>query len=508
MRRAGAFGLLLAVALGLPARAEAPEPAGSGAALARLEAAAERHPDDPDLAWALALRLLEADRPQEAAERLRAFEARWPGLRPSATLELGRALYAAGSDAEALIALERALARDPADAAAHLYRGLVLRRLGRAQEAETALAEAARLAPELAAETLLLRALSRLETGDEAAAEGFLRDSIELDPQGESAQRARLILGDDASLWPSWISLQLHGGMEHDSNVTLDSGTDLPGLVSSRRDDRRVWGTGLLLRPLQGERFGLTLGAFYDQSEHDELDSYDTRRELGFVSARWRTSPRTLLRLDSLVSRTRLDDRRYERDRLVRPNLLIALGERVGVLRLYSEWEQVSYHEEPLFDSLERDGTALGGGVEHTVPIPGWEQAWGALDLRFRRLETDARRDLLGFESPYDHDAWTASLRVHLPLWWGFSAESHLSLGHERYAHRNLYDFLTDDGVGNPDPRERRDTLLEGGLALVRPITRFARAELVWRGFSRVSNVDVYDYDRRVLGFYLRLQTP
>lgn len=504
--RGPAATLLLAVGLAFPAPGAEPALPGTDA-LARLEAAALQHPDDPDLAWALASSLLRAGRAEEAAERLRAFEERWPELRPSAPLERGRALYAAGRDAEALEALDRALARDPAAALAHLYRGLSLRRLGRTAEAEAALGEAARLAPELAAETLLLRALSRLETGDEDGARGLLRDSIELDAGGEVAGRARLLLGDDTG-WPSWISASLYGGVEYDSNVTLDSGTDLPGLTSSRRDDRRVWGAMLTLRPVRTERFGLALGAVYDQSEHAELDSYDTRRELGFASASWRTSPRTLLRFDGVVSQTRLDDRRYERDRLLRPNLLIALGDRAGVLRLFGEWEQLSYHEKPVFESLERDGRALGGGIEHLAPLPGWQDAWGALGLRFRRLETDAERDLLGFESPYDHDAWTASLRVHLPLWWDFAAEAQLSIGWERYAHRNLFEFLTDDGVGNPDPRKRRDTLLEGSVALVRPITRFARAELVWRGSSRISNVDVYDYDRRVLGLYLRVQTP
>jgi hypothetical protein len=67
--------------------------------------------------------------------------------------------------------------------------------------------------------------------------------------------------------------------------------------------------------------------------------------------------------------------------------------------------------------------------------------------------------------------------------------------------------MITDDGVGTLDPRKRRDWLIEGRLSIGRRLGRFLRLELGYRGTHRISNVDVYGYDRHVVGLYIRATT-
>ena len=80
------------------AMAEMPEPA----ALERLRQVAAAHPDDPDLAWALARELADGGDPDAALGALRRFRERWPDRRPEAARILGRLLHETGRDEEAV----------------------------------------------------------------------------------------------------------------------------------------------------------------------------------------------------------------------------------------------------------------------------------------------------------------------------------------------------------------------------------------------------------------------
>jgi len=492
----------LVLALGLAAAAAA----APGSDLARLEAAAARHPDDPDLAWALARALAEAGRSRAAEQRVSAFVARWPQQRAEAWLWLGRWRYERGEDAAAVEALEHALSLEPS-ATAHLYLGLALRRQGALEPAERQLRRAAELEPELASETLLLSGLGRLREGDAQAGERLLAEAIARDPEGEAARSARLVLEGRVRPEPRRLRLEAWSGVDFDSNVTLESG-DLPGPGSDHEDVRFSWGASArTLQPL-GERGALEAGARYDQSAYLELDAYDSQRFLGFLSLHWRVGPRVALRLDGRVDHARLDDAPYLLAEAVRPNLLLGFGERWGVLRLFAEGERLDYHEQPFISSLERGGWRYGGGLEHTGLLPLRPGAWLALGAGYARLDTTARRDLLGFDGAYDHDRWRGSLRSHWPLVWGFEADTSLFLDGELYAHRNVVDALTAGGVGTTDPCKRRDLVLNAGLALTRPVNRWVDLQLVYAYTNRDSNVELYAYDRSVGGLSVRVHTP
>jgi tetratricopeptide (TPR) repeat protein len=473
--------------------------------LARLVLAADSYPDDPDLAWAAAIALARAGDPV-AIDRLAAFEARWAALRPEVAFELGKALAVAGRDTEALAAFDRALAREPESGVTLLHRALVLRRLGRGEEADRDLERAAALEPELAPEALLVRGVLHAERGDRSEAERLLLGAVELDAGGEAARRARILLGGRPSgLAGGRLSLLAQSGFEYDSNVTLDSGLPILGSGSNRQDVRSTFAAGALLQALRSERASLTLGYRFDGSLHVDLSDYDLENHLLLASAGLRASERTLARLDGIYDYARLDRDGYAQTLLVRPNLYVALGERVGLLRVYGDVGRQTYLEQPSLSSLDRDGLVWGVGLEHAVPVPGFAGAVATVGGRYSRLGTDAETDLLGFEGAYDHARSEGGLALEAPLPGRLRGRASFGIGRERYDNDNVIDFLTDDGEGTLSPVPRRDWVTDASLVLVRPLNRFLDVETGWRFTYRDSNVDLYTYDRHVFGVQFRV---
>ena len=264
----------------------------------------------------------------------------------------------------------------------------------------------------------------------------------------------------------------------------------------------------MTLRPLRGERFGLDLGLRYDQSTHADLSAYDTRRVLGAVGSRYRLGPRLALRLDSWVGWTLLDEEPYLLETALRPSLLVGIGGRAGVLRFDAEGERLDYEERPFIQSLNRDGWSYGGGFEHIVPVPLREGSWVAWTGAYTRRDTEAGTDLLGFDGAYDHDRFGALVRLHVPVAWQLDADARLAFDAERYDNANVIDAVTDNGVGRPDPRRRSDDVWNVGLALTRPLGRLTELELSWGFTDRASNVDLYAYDRHIVGLTVRVHTP
>jgi hypothetical protein len=327
--------------------------------------------------------------------------------------------------------------------------------------------------------------------------------------EGDAARAARLVLeGAPGARRPPFVSLEAFAGVQFDSNVTLESGVDLPGAGRDQDDVRFAWGGGATLRPVRGERLGVDVGVRYDESSHVDLSAYDTRRVLGFASGRQRVGARFALGLEGWVGYTTLDDEPYLLEGALLPSLTLALGRRAGLLRLHGSGQRLEYDPEPLFSSLERDGWSYGGGLEQILPLPLREGAWLSWGGGYTRRDTEAGRDLLGFDGAYDHDRFGALARVHVPLPWLLRADLRAAFDAERYDHANVIDGLTDGGVGRPDPRKRRDDVFGVGALLARPLWGSSELELSWSFCDRDSNVDLYAYDRHVVGMTVRVFTP
>jgi tetratricopeptide (TPR) repeat protein len=492
---------ILAVALLIPglARAELKD----DSELVRLDEFATRYPDDPDLAWAYITALEERALADRAIEKLQAFRTRWPTRRPEAAMELGRLLYSRGSYEEALGALEDGIYQEPRTASSRLYRGLSLRALERRDEAENEFRVAAVLEPALEPETLLLRAIGKLEVGEDDKGEALLREAIALDPSGEIGKRAKFLLGAgaDAPTSGKRVTFRAYSGVEIDTNVTLDSGTSLSA-STDESDSRMVWGAGLQFRALESERGHLTLGYDYGESSHEDLKTYNLQNHVVYASALLKASNRLMLRLDGIAADAHLDNQRYLRSWSVEPNFFLNLGERAGLSRLYARVERLNYHEAPLFKSLEQGGTTYSLGIKHYISLPWPRQAWASLGTELSRLNSTASRDALGFKGAFDNRRGDGELRLHLPLVWQLEADVIGRYVSERYVNRNIVDRLAQPGRAD----HRRDRTRELSVALTRPLTGRTKIELRWHGIRQHSNVDVYDYNRQIMGVYLRAE--
>jgi tetratricopeptide (TPR) repeat protein len=488
--------------------AAAPAPAAPSAAdLARIDAAAAEHGVDPDLAWTSAIAHVRAGDPS-GVERLTDFQTRWPGLRPDEDLEIGKALADSGRDGEALAAFDRALAVDPRSSLAELYRALALRRLGRSDEAEAGLQRVAMLSPELAPETLLLLGISRMKSGDSQSAARLLHTAIELDPAGDTARRAQMLLPQPLmGSTTRWVSLMARSGVEYDSNVTLDSGLPIAGTGGGHADASSVFGAGLVVSPIRSERVDLSLGYRFDGSLHMDLNDYDLQNHLAYVSLLLRQSNRLAWRFDGVYNRSWFGEHDYGEAMLARPNLFLSFGERLGVTHFYADVSHQSYFQKPALTSLDRDGNLYGAGIEQTFAVPGWRPALLTLGARGSRFQSEATKDVLGFMGAYDNTRWEGNVLLRAPLVWNVQGILGLSLAYEHYDHANVLDFLTDNGHGDPTPTPRRDWVADVGVTLIRPVYRHVDAEIGWHFTRRDSNVDLYNYDRHLVGLYFTVHT-
>ncbi len=492
---------LLALALGgLPALAwPGPSPQDE------LRALAAAHPDDPDLAWAYIIDLEGRAERERAVEQLQRYVSRWPKRRHDAWQRLGRLLYERGSYAPALAALDGAAALR-IDGTTHFYRGLCLRELGRPREAEGALLVAARLEPDLAAEARLAAALAALDRGEQPRARVLLRQVLEQAPATEAGRQAALLVGRPRAVRKPRRRLGLFAstGIEADSNVLLKGDLSPAGVPSDEADLRAVGNVGFSYRFFENERASATVGYRYAESKHMDLDPYDLRNHMAFVGGEWKAGAGVTVRLDGFASDQHLDGEPYLSTWAARPSLLLSPGAGMRLTRLFAEIEHSRYHDDVLLDSLVRNGFEFALAAEHYVPLGFRPNTWGSAGLRLSHVKTDADRDLLGFESAYDRQGARATLRMVTPLPWRIEADVAAAYSYDRYLHTNVIDGLFESGVTGAD--RRRDHVIEGTVALSRPLSQYTSLELRWHGTMQRSNVDTYSYRRNIVGLYVRAQ--
>lgn len=490
------FHLLVAM-LALPA---APSRADE---LAELQGIVEQNPSDRNLAWLWTETLEEAGRTAQAERALSHFVSRFGTGHPSAMRRLGRLRYQLGDFAAAVDAFEIASELEPVDGIAHFYRGLALRQLGRHSSAEQALRVAARIEPSLEPEVFLMLGVDHLQRGETRAGEDLLDQVIQLSPQSDSAHQARLLLGGTAVMpaaSSTKLSLIADFGIEYDSNVILEG--ELP-IAGSADDVRFTWGAGLMYRALETESSSVTLGYRYGESEHIDKPDFDLFSNTVFFSGQKSLGERTLLRLDSFWSRADLNNDPYFRGYVVRPNLIRSFGPELGATRFYLEAERSNYDEgDILLASLEQSGWSYGLGAEHFLPLKRWSDAWASIHLRLAENQTSAARDLVGFEGAFDARSASLDVRATLPMRLGLQGEFETGYEYARYENRNSVGFLSGD-----ESSPRRDHIARAGLAVTKPVNEHVSVELRWQGVLQFSTLDVYTYDRQIVGVYVRATT-
>lgn len=473
--------------------------------LQTIQAARAEHPDDPDLAWAEARTWASVGDPERALREGRAYFSRWPGHRPNGRVELARLLLDAKSPEFAMPLLDEAIAVSPRAGIARFYRALAFRATGALESADREFRLAGRLSPSLRAESLLLRALGLFERGRSEEAVELLLELLRTDPTGDPAIRARLLLRRQE--WRPSASvhrLSAHVGFEWDDNVTLESAeNEVP--ASDREDFRGVWGLSASSRVLDGERLSLTLGYRYDQTEYDDLDAFRLLSNTVYGSLGWRATDALAFRLDVVGFDTLQDLEQALGGALVRPSVLRSLGPTWGVVRLFSEFEIAEYDDRPALEAFEQDAWSFGVGVEHVLPLRDG-RSWIAVSGSWARTLTDAEPSGMGdgFDGDFDYDRLRARAiaRIALPFR-DMRLEIDGAYTHDRYHNDNLAHAITTVG----GIRERQDDVASGRIGLSLPVLPHTRVEAYWRGQRRISNVDVFDYDKQVTGLLVHVST-
>lgn len=505
---------LLALALLAPAAAAA-EPGATNPideALARLEVALAAHPDDPDLEWAFAQTLSRGGQAERAAERMARFAARWPERREDVHLQLGRMLFDAGRNEEARERLSFAVRRSPRSGTARFYHALALRELGRRQEARAELIRSGALAPSLKADATLLLSIDAFAAGKEEEGVRFAQDVIRFDPTSDAAARARMLLRekDLAATQRSWRA-DGYVGFEYDDNVTLTQDRD-NAAASDRDDFKGVWGVGLAWRHALTNDVQAIAGYRLDQSMHDDLSDFDYLNNAIHVGGLVKVHPRVALRLDLIGWNARLDGEQYLWAGTARPSVLWVLPENAGLLRLFANVELRAFEQKPFDDALEQDGWTFGGGAEWNVELPGIDGTT-SLSAAYHETKTDAGStpsNVGDFDGDYDLRRLRIHHRMRVPLPLEFELGSDVSYSRGWYSNDNFAAFLSDFfllPVSEIDGRKRRDHEVSGRVFLARPLHRFVRVEVEYKPSRRYSNIDIFDYERHVVGLVMRIQT-
>jgi hypothetical protein len=153
----------------------------------------------------------------------------------------------------------------------------------------------------------------------------------------------------------------------------------------------------------------------------------------------------------------------------LRQSLLLALGRRGGLLRIYGSGQRDEYEDAPFVESLERDGWLYGGAPSTWCGSATRATSGSPGAGRYLRRDTDAQRDDLGFESAYDADLWQGSLRLASVLPFEIRARADLYFDAQLYDNPNLIDALSE---GPESPSRRRDMVWSSGLTLRRTLYR------------------------------------
>lgn len=461
-----------------------------------------------------------------------------------ADLLLGMARFHQGDLDGSEEALEAAQKRLPDRAEGHLYLGLIALQRGEAAQAAASLGRSGRADPDAvepiasfyeglaheiegerrAAEVALLRARQLgagtvWETQANAALE---RLGAEAPPPWKgTSPRGLEILGERSPSW--WVSGTF--GVEYDDNVALrGSGVRLPREISSQNDHRGIWSLEAGREIFANPDWTVGILATYFGSLHDDLEDFNMQYPGLSLWVDHRLAPDTVGRFQYDFAYAWVGG---SEPFLVSHEWTPALYQnwgKGGTTRIFTRFDKLNFlfNNEDVpdgrgrvgsfclsrFDEVcgppgveenqarNRDGWGFAAGFDHTWPMAG-ERLVLRAGYRYRRFS--ARGTEYSFQA---HEA-QLGFRLLLPLEFAFEAFG--SYAWQPYRNRSTY----------PDPedaffrreyslsgKDRSDDITRVDLVLERPITDYLMLSLRYAYFDNSSNVDVFDYNREILGMY------
>jgi hypothetical protein len=421
-------------------------------------------------------------------------------------LQLAVARYHRDDLTGARAALEAARPQSAGDAQFELYDALVLLAEGRREDALGAFgraraADAARVEPVAS----YYEGLAASREGERRRARAALERVAARDPDGPWGKQARQQLdqmgrGLQADGW-----LAATVGAEWDSNdalrgedVALPDDADLQPEIRSERDTRLVWRANAGIEALRTLEWSGGAMLTYSGAANSSLDQFNTHYPIGSLWIDRHLSERTTahMQYDAGYAWVHRDPW------LTSHNLGPALhhdwgnGQRSRLFgRVY--WWDFHWDRSEFGDSLvqekqrDRDGHGVSLGAEHLVPVEALASTLSAGVAATRYAARGKEYSYRGLE------AWIGA-RTRLP--WQLALATRASIGYRPYNHSTTFADPEDAVL---EGKTRRDHVRQIEIGLERPITKTTSAALRWRFLDNASNVDVFDYDRSIVGAYL-----
>jgi len=450
----------------------------------------------------------------------------------------GVALYHLERYAESAAALTAAEGMTSEPAELSLYRGLIALRGGDNERAAPDLEAAAVLAPALTEPVASYYAgLAWQGSAQRDNARAAFERVVALDGEdGPWGRQAKILLGEtDPYAW----SLRASAGMEFDDNVILRGGAtqftspDTPSFTSEGEEDwRGVWNIDGSVQLFDAGAFGGGLTAGYSGNAHVDLADFDTHypRVGGYLSNR--LGPDTTAQLRYEFGFAWVDEDSFMRSQIAELGLAHTWAE-AGTTVLVADviWNDLRFPTENVLDgpgapgdpcgggeqqcgpvgldedrARDRDGTGVGGALEHRYSIPLPDAIRGALEeirtgggYRYRYYVSDGR------EWKYMSHVFSAGLEFEFPF--DLRLLTRASYEFRDFANPSTFPDREDVGFQYALSSQDRQEHEVGFLAeLEKDLSENLSVSARWSWLDSESNRRVYDYTRNVVGGYVNVR--
>lgn len=453
-----------------------------GEALALLRRARELDPKDARAAFVAGQCQIRLTRYAEAIEPLEEARRLDPELAPEATLYLGIAYFHSDDLDAAERELEAAVEALPNHAEARLYRGLVLLERADAARAVAELEAAADVDPVVDPVATYYAGMAWHMARERERAEKALQHVIRSAPETRWAREAERALEQSRARYERRRFFgSVTAGMEFDDNVVLrGTGVLLPSDISDERDGRGSFFVRGGTEFLRNADWAVGALVSYYGANQIDLTDFDTQfpRVSGWVDRA--LGEQTYLRVspDFGYGWVGYDD------------YLMNFG---GTMSLHRDWdeggsgrfffrgERRDYRFQIFTLAQERDGESYVGGYDHTYRL--------------------SHRTLLRGGLAGDHfDSETGEYTYSAPIaWLGATQQLPAQIVFDlrfRYSHQSYH----NGSAFSPSGKRRRDDVYWIDAAIERPISQRLKMSLRYRYENDDSNVDVFNYDRNIVG--------
>ncbi len=445
----------------------------------------------------------------EAEQTLAEATRRDPELK-EIPLEVAIARYHQENYTGARQALDAARASSSGDARFELYDGLVLLQEGKREEGVAALERARKADPKMAEPTAsYYQGLALENQGKRREAEEAMDRVIVADPQGRWGSAAR----DRMNRWARnqrrdyWAEVTV--GVEHDSNVVLrGDGVSLPSDISDQDDWRAIWHANAGWEFLRTPDWGAGAMLDYTGTAQFDLSEFNYHYPVATAWVDRRITERLTAHLQGDYAYGWVDAEPWVSEAAVTPALVYNWA-RNNYTRLFGRFSWTNYYfdvdgssaflppptSSQLIEDRNRDGRAEHAGLEQGLPVDVINTQL-TLGTYFARYHAD------GTEYSYRGVGTYVQSDTDLPF--DFSLLLGAGYGYRGYLNRTTYENVPPAAADH-----RRDNVLDTDVALERPIFfDWLIASARWHYTDNASNVDVFDYERSIIGGYLTFRLP